>query len=151
METLHRGVSMALLVAIAVLNVTAKSCETYSLSMPYVGRYCTGMGIVTLKLLPHQCRHICLQSAVCKAYNYNTTVKTCIRFTSPCPEDFVDPVMEFVVFREKRAKQCYEWVPYSAGDPVGDRMIVGLRPALEGFVVTMHEGACETGSQIPTA
>ena len=30
-------------------------------------------------------------------------------------------------------------------------MIVGLRPALEGFVVTMHEGACETGSQIPTA
>ena len=25
-------------------------------------------------------------------------------------------------------------------------IIVGLRPALEGFVVTMHEGACETGS-----
>ena len=24
-----------------------------------------------------------------------------------------------------------------------------LRPVLEGFVVTMHEGACETGSQIP--
>ena len=23
----------------------------------------------------------------------------------------------------------------------------GLRPVLEGFVVTMHEGACETGSQ----
>ena len=32
-----------------------------------------------------------------------------------------------------------------------NEMIVGLRPALEGFVVTMHEGACETGSQIPTA
>ena len=30
-------------------------------------------------------------------------------------------------------------------------IIVGLRPALEGFVVTMQEGACETGSQIPTA
>ena len=30
-------------------------------------------------------------------------------------------------------------------------LIVGLRLALEGFVVTMHEGACETGSQIPTA
>ena len=27
----------------------------------------------------------------------------------------------------------------------------GLRPLLEGFVVTMHEGACETGSQIPRA
>ena len=29
--------------------------------------------------------------------------------------------------------------------------IKGLRPVLEGFVVTMHEGACETGSQIPRA
>ena len=27
--------------------------------------------------------------------------------------------------------------------------IKGLRPVLEGFVVTMHEGECETGSQIP--
>ena len=38
--------------------------------------------------------------------------------------------------------------------PVANKIkntIVGLRPALEGFVVTMHEGACETGSQIPTA
>ena len=30
-------------------------------------------------------------------------------------------------------------------------MFKGLRPVLEGFVVTMHEGACETGSQIPRA
>ena len=29
--------------------------------------------------------------------------------------------------------------------------IKGLRPVLEGFVVPMHEGACETGSQIPRA
>ena len=27
----------------------------------------------------------------------------------------------------------------------------GLRPVLEGFVVPMHEGACETGSEIPRA
>ena len=27
----------------------------------------------------------------------------------------------------------------------------GLRPVLEGFVVPMHEGACETGSHIPRA
>ena len=31
------------------------------------------------------------------------------------------------------------------------RVVKGLRPVLEGFVVTMHEGACETGSQIPRA
>ena len=31
------------------------------------------------------------------------------------------------------------------------RIFKGLRPILEGFVVPMHEGACETGSQIPRA
>ena len=30
-------------------------------------------------------------------------------------------------------------------------LLKGLRPVLEGFVVPMHEGACETGSQIPRA
>ena len=30
--------------------------------------------------------------------------------------------MEFVVFAQ-RPYECYEWVPYSAGDPVDDRMI----------------------------
>ena len=30
-------------------------------------------------------------------------------------------------------------------------IVKGLRPVLEGFVVPMHEGACETGSQIPRA
>ena len=37
---------------------------------------------------------------------------------------------------------------YNAKD---NRWIKGLRPVLEAFVVTMHEGACETGSQIPRA
>ena len=30
-------------------------------------------------------------------------------------------------------------------------VIKGLRPILEGLAVPMHEGACETGSQIPRA
>ena len=30
-------------------------------------------------------------------------------------------------------------------------MFKGLRQVLEGFVVPMHEAACETGSQIPGA
>ena len=33
----------------------------------------------------------------------------------------------------------------------GPDIFKGLRPVLEGFVVTMHEGACEIGSQIPRA
>ena len=34
---------------------------------------------------------------------------------------------------------------------LGHIQLKGLRPVLEGFVVPMHEGACETGSQIPRA
>ena len=34
---------------------------------------------------------------------------------------------------------------------IGLMMFKGLRPVLEGFVVSMHEGVCETGSQIPRA
>ena len=114
---------MALLVAVAMVNVKTESCEMHSLSMPYKGRYCTGVGTVTLKLLPHQCRSMCLQSAICKAYNYNTTSEACTRITSPCPQAIGDPVMEFAVFRETSAKQCYKWVPYSSGDVLDERMI----------------------------
>ena len=32
-----------------------------------------------------------------------------------------------------------------------ENIFKGLRQVLEGFVVTMHEGACETGSQIQSA
>ena len=34
---------------------------------------------------------------------------------------------------------------------IQDILFKGLRPVLEGFVVPMHEGGCETGSQIPRA
>ena len=79
-------------------------------------------GIVAPDLLPHQCRYLCLQSVTCKAYNYNATMKTCTRFTSPCPKAFSDPDMAFMVLRETPVNQCYEWVLYT-GDPVHERMI----------------------------
>ena len=60
-----------------------------------------GMDTVTPKLLTHQRRYICLQSATYKAYNFNITEGTCTRFTSPCPQAFINPVMEFVVFRKQ--------------------------------------------------
>ena len=36
-----------------------------------------------------------------------------------------------------------------AGEVAFPRRLKGLRPDLEGFVITMHEGACETSRQIP--
>ena len=122
------GVFVVFLAAVAVLNVTANKCRWHSLAMPYEGMYCIGEGTVTHKLLPYQCQYICLQSATCKAYNYNITEGTCTRFTSPCPQAFSDPVMEFVILREMPGNQCYEWVPYSPGAPLDERMIATDSP-----------------------
>ena len=120
--------SLSLLTVKTMVNVRADRCELYDLAMPYGGRYCIGEGIVTPKLLPHECRYVCLQSPTCRAYNYNVTERTCTRFTFPCPQAFSDQVMEFVVFSETPVNQCYEWVPYSRGDPLGERMIATDSP-----------------------
>ena len=117
------GVSVALLAVTTALNVAAKRCERYILSNPHEGWCCTGEGTVTYKLLHHQCKYVCLQSATCKAYNYTVNEGACTRFTSPCPQVFSVPTMGCVVFRETPINQCYEWVPYSSGDPRDERMI----------------------------
>ena len=117
------GVFVVLLAVASVVYATPKICEWYSLTLPYGGRYCIGEGDVTRKLLPHQCRFLCLQSVTCRAYNYNVTEGTCTRFTSPCPQAYSDPTMEFVVFRKTVINKCYVWVPYSYGDPLDERMI----------------------------
>ena len=124
----HMGVTNIIIVTtfgVAAIwsAIAAEHCKLFSLSMPYNGRYCPGDGMVSPKLLPHQCRYICLQSTACKAYNYNTTDRTCTRFTSPCPLAFVHTMTEFAVFSEKLTEQCYQWVPYSSEDVIDARMV----------------------------
>ena len=57
------------------------------------------------------------------AYDYNATDKTCTRLTSPCPEAFTNADMEFMVFTQKPYKECYEWIPYTVGDDLDERMV----------------------------
>ena len=112
------------LVMIRVLSIImAQTCERYSLPMSYEGRYCPGDGIITPLPAPNLCRSLCLQSPTCTAYNYNATATTCTRLTSPCPEAFDDPVMEFVVFTQKPYTQCYTWVTYNVGDALDERIV----------------------------
>ena len=127
-KVLYMGVFVVLLAAAVVLNVTANRCIWYRLTMPYEGMYCIFEGTVFQKLLPHECQSMCLQSATCKAYNYNVTEGTCTQFSSPCPQAFSDSVMEFVVFRNTPVSRCYEWVPYSPGDPLDERMVATDNP-----------------------
>ena len=108
----------------ALLSALAtEHCKVFSISNSYSGRYCPGDGMVTLHILPHQCRYVCLASPTCNAYSYNTTKGQCIRFASPCLQAIPDTVMEFALFTEKTMDQCYKWVPYSPRDTVDPRML----------------------------
>ena len=109
-------------------TIMAETCDRYKMPMPYYGRYCTGEGIINPFLFPHHCTQTCLQSASCKAYNYNTTAKICTRFTSPCPQAFADHAMEFVVLTPMPHEQCYEWIAYGSGDRLDERMISTDQP-----------------------
>ena len=115
-------ISTTLVFATNPCSCEAKTCAQYS-SMPYPGIYCPGDGIVTRHPLRHHCRYMCIQLNDCKAYNYNATDGTCLGFTSPCAEALDDPIMEYMVFREKPADQCYEWVQYNSGDAIDQRII----------------------------
>ena len=108
--TINIGVFVIFLPVATALRVATNKCEWFSLTLPYRGRFCIGEDAVTRNLLPHQCRHICLQSVNCKAYNYNCTEKTCTRFILACPQVYSDPIMECAALREIPINQCYEWV-----------------------------------------
>ena len=128
MRTIYIGVYAALLSVSTVVNVTAHRCKFYESAEPYGGKYCIGEGTTNLMLQIHQCQYMCLQSETCKAYNYNVTENMCTRFTSPCPQAFSDPTMEYVVFRITPINQCYEWVKYSSRDSLDERMIATDTP-----------------------
>ena len=117
------AMSTAVWLIAGLTSITATNCVQYSLSMTYFGRYCTSDGIVTYPQLPHHCRYLCLQSATCKAYNYNSTENTCTHFSSPCPLAFPDTAMELTVLTEIPINQCYEWVTYAQRDPIDQRRI----------------------------
>ena len=118
----------ALQAMVTVVAITAHSCKSYDLAMPYGGRYCIAENAITQSVLPHLCLHTCIHSPNCRAYNYNVTEEKCTQFTSPCPQAYSDPLMEYVVFRETPVHQCYEWVTYNSGDPLDERMITTDHP-----------------------
>ena len=69
-----------------------------------------------------------------------------LRFMPPgsCPVGVHDSIMVLVKFLTSANQKHRIW-------SCDESWFKGLRPVLEGFVVPMHEGACETGSQIPRA
>ena len=74
-------------------------------------------------ILGHHCKYLCLQSTNCAAFNHDTADNSCTFLRNPCPLVHGAPGMEYFVFPAKPAYQCVQWIPYTSGDPVDDRMI----------------------------
>ena len=98
-------------------------CESHDLSEPFHGRYCPKEGIITPNLSWHQCKLLCLHKSTCQAVNYDPSANLCIHFIETCPLAISHPNMAFVLFTERQADQCMEWVPIEDGNPARDRSV----------------------------
>ena len=123
MDTHRMKICTIFMIFSGLSTIWAEKCELYPLSMPYNGMYCSSDGVVTPLVAPHRCRYLCILSSTCNAYNYNATIGTCTHFSSPCPQAFSDPAMEFVVLTQLPYEQCYEWIPFQTTDPIDKRMV----------------------------
>ena len=88
------------------------------------GRYCpTEDTTLPNDLTMQQCKYLCIQSANCAAFNHNTADDKCTFLDKPCPLANGVPGMEYFIFTAKPSHQCFQWLPYTSGDALDDRMI----------------------------
>ena len=103
------------------------NCHSYDMYESYKipgGRNCPTEGAVLPNdLTVHQCKYLCIQSANCVAFNHNTAHNKCTFLDKPCPLANGVPGMEYFVFTAKPSHQCFQWLPYTPGDALDDRMI----------------------------
>ena len=102
---------------------TTADCVIYDSSVSPAGHYCPYPGKILHNTATSQCKLICMHSVNCKAFNRNSTADTCTLLTTACPLAIHDPMMEYVVFRQRPAVECYEWMPRAALDPADYRVI----------------------------
>ena len=79
--------------------------------------FCLTDGITIPKMSWHQCKLYCMHSCGCQAVNFNLTANICVRLRTTCAKAINHREMAFVLFTEKQADQCYEWIPIESADP----------------------------------
>ena len=97
--------------------------ESHDLTKLFHGRYCPKEGIITPNLSWHQCKLFCLHKITCQAVNYDLIANFCTHFTETCLLAIGQPDMAFVLFTERQADRCMEWVPKGDGNPAQDRSV----------------------------
>ena len=92
-------------------------CQSFKFYLPLTGKYCPGDGAQPQRLLPHDCKLMCIQSSNCAAFNYNHTTGECTPFAAPCIQAMPEATMEFgVIMPHAEVEQCYQWRPIAQHD-----------------------------------
>ena len=61
------------------------------------------------KMVQHQCKLTCIQSSICVATNYNTSIGSCTQLVSPCAVADSALAMKYFLFTQRRLDECYQW------------------------------------------
>ena len=101
-------------------------CHLFQVAPPRIGRFCPTDEIPQRPVEVHACKYHCIQSKRCIAFNFNHTDKACTHMINPCAMALSYPDVQYIVFSQRPASQCYEWVLYSTSagmDVMEDRTI----------------------------
>ena len=113
-----------LTVAASVIRATEANCHSYGFSeSPPGGPYCATGDTALRNMGFNQCMYVCLQSVNCAAFNHNATEDECTLLGKPCPLAQQDPDMAYSSFSETPVQKCSQWIPYTSGEAIDDRMI----------------------------
>ena len=122
-----------ILISIYIRNTNA-DCHLFEIAPLSIGRFCPTDAIPQRPVEAHECKYHCIQSKFCSAFNYNHTHKSCTRIVNPCAMALSYPDVQYTVFAQRPANQCYEWVFYDSSvtdDVMEDRTIHTDRAGLK--------------------
>ena len=136
-KELYQSLVKIVVIIIDICIPINADCVTYDFSESTVGYYCPHPGTILHNMVRSQCLAVCLQSVNCEAFNHNSTDKSCTLFTTSCSLATCDPLMEYIVLRQKPSIDCYEWTPYVAADPIDGR-VVRVREDIYGSYVSRY-------------
>ena len=101
-------------------------CQLFEIAPQSIGRFCPTDEIPQRPVEAHECKYHCIQSKFCSAFNYNHTDKACTHITNPCAMALSYHDVQYTVFSQRPASQCYEWLFYDTNlnvDDMEDRTI----------------------------
>ena len=135
------GIRTILTLLMQSLTTPAQPCQFLERTVFLSGKYCPVSSLAILSSHLCYCRAACLRAENCVAYNYNKSDTTCNRLAVPCHLAQSNPVMEFGVLIPQQTQNCCQWLAFSHGDPLDERMVMTSENPTRAVARTTQNGA----------